>query len=327
VGVNRSVQSSKEMGRNKMLFLLLLLGPAVVFSKEEEIILKTVKVGGSVTLKCEADDDKSLVWRFSSNSSNAADETDITAEENKYEMDDDKLKIKDIQEENLGFYSCYDSEDDERLHEFEVDVSVRLKKLPKSFSIDQGADIKQQLTCSTTSADHEVTFAWFTLPENYPPDAIPKPLCLEEDGSGCSLPPESLALFETRDASVPAVPLSKRASIELGEWEDGIPYSRLSIKAAEVEDRQVYLCRATLQGATVNNCTASKECDQLEVLIRVKDPLAALWPFVGIVIEVIVLCIIIFFYEKRKTPEEKEDYEEGSTGNNLASNSNLRQRK
>ena len=58
------------------------------------------------------------------------------------------------------------------------------------------------------------------------------------------------------------------------------------ISSTELEDHQVYVCRASLTGATITNCTASKECDQLQVLIRVKDPLAALWPFVGIVIEV-----------------------------------------
>jgi hypothetical protein len=49
------------------------------------------------------------------------------------------------------------------------------------------------------------------------------------------------------------------------------------------------------------------------------DPLAALWPFCGIVVEVVLLCIIIFFCEKRKEAAEKEDYDEGSNGNNVAS--------
>ena len=36
----------------------------------------------------------------------------------------------------------------------------------------------------------------------------------------------------------------------------------------------------------VDDCEASKECDESQVLLRVKDPLAALYPFVGIVAEV-----------------------------------------
>jgi len=35
------------------------------------------------------------------------------------------------------------------------------------------------------------------------------------------------------------------------------------------------------------------------VLIRVKDKLAALWPFLGIVGEVTLLITIIFIYEKK----------------------------
>jgi len=307
------------------LFLLAsLLGPSAVLCNEEESILKTVKIGGSVTLDCDLDD-KPVVWRFNVNTT-SLDETDITQVEDKYELDEDKLKVKKIEEDNLGFYLCY-NEDDELLKKFEVDVSVRLKKIPKSFSIDQGADITDQLTCSLSSLDHEVEFKWFTLPENAAPEVLMQPLCIKTEDTDCSVSPSAAALFESRDKSVPAVPLSDRAKIEEGETEEGLDYSRLLISSAELEDRQVYLCRATLKGATVKNCTASKECDQLEVLIRVKDPLAALWPFVGIVIEVILLCVIIFFCERRKTPEEKEEYEEGSNGNNIASNSSLRQRK
>ena len=36
----------------------------------------------------------------------------------------------------------------------------------------------------------------------------------------------------------------------------------------------------------IEDCEASKECDKSQVLLRVKDPLAALYPFVGIVAEV-----------------------------------------
>lgn len=41
--------------------------------------------------------------------------------------------------------------------------------------------------------------------------------------------------------------------------------------------------------------------------VRVKDKLAALWPFLGICAEVFVLCAIILIYEKRRNKESDND--------------------
>jgi len=46
--------------------------------------------------------------------------------------------------------------------------------------------------------------------------------------------------------------------------------------------------------------------------VRSVDKLAALWPFLGIVGEVVILCAIIFIYEKRRN---KPDFEESETDN------------
>ncbi|XP_076332566.1 basigin-like isoform X2 [Tachypleus tridentatus] len=64
----------------------------------------------------------------------------------------------------------------------------------------------------------------------------------------------------------------------------------LTIQEVEFDDRAYYSCEASNE---VNKVKST-------IYVRIKDKLAALWPFLGICLEVSILCGIIFFYEKKR---------------------------
>lgn len=281
--------------------------------EEKDHTWKSVKLGNQKTLQCgEAEQHKSVTWSFTAEGQN--DSAPVSVGEH-FTTEANKLVILDVQQEDLGIYRCFDEENEE-VESFIVDISLKLRKLPKSISIDEGSSTEQDMKCSMISSGQEVVFKWFTRPEAETNKDLMTPLCSKTSVSDCNIP-DPMALFDKKDKLAPVVPLAERSEITLGV-EDDIPFSVLTIKDTDKSDRMVFICKATLKDMEVNNCTASKHCDMSETILRVKDPLAALWPFCGIVIEVILLCIIIFFCEKRKSSQEKEDYDEGSNGNSVA---------
>ncbi|KAK7072025.1 hypothetical protein SK128_008206 [Halocaridina rubra] len=69
-----------------------------------------------------------------------------------------------------------------------------------------------------------------------------------------------------------------------------VPNASLLIKPILKSDFGSYVCLITIHSLHLNTTTE----------VRVKDIYAALWPFLGIVAEVTILCAIIFIYEKRR---------------------------
>ncbi|KAK8388745.1 hypothetical protein O3P69_020626 [Scylla paramamosain] len=78
--------------------------------------------------------------------------------------------------------------------------------------------------------------------------------------------------------------------LTLSENEAGISNGSLLINPVMKSDSGNYLCLITQSTIQFNTTTD----------VRVKDIYAALWPFLGIVAEVIVLCIIIYIHERRR---------------------------
>ncbi|XP_061173498.1 hemicentin-1-like [Saccostrea echinata] len=98
-------------------------------------------------------------------------------------------------------------------------------------------------------------------------------------------------------------PLPQDRRISLAAADNKYENAILYINNLEFEDKGEYTCNATNEvnpsgvGATIT--------------LRVKDKFAALWPFLGIVAEVIVLCIIIFIYEKKRSREMEDEADGG----------------
>jgi len=303
-----------------------LLGFVLASSDDNEVIF--AQLGGKVKMECEGEGE--LFWRTKSNQS-ATEYLDLPAEGN--EIDDTTLILTKLSEDQLGVYSCFDGEDN-IVKSFTLEVRYKIKKMPASVFVNKGsATLPGEIVCSTLG-HHDVIFRWYSRPEGSEPDSELTQICGSNGGEfNCnndSEPPQLSEIKETDVAPAPA-PFLERASVVTSKESTGYN-SELKIDNAQMEDRAVYVCRAIGRESENDldmDCEESPNCEEVYTLLRVKDPLAAIWPFLGIVAEVVVLCLVIFFCERRRKQEEdKEELDEdGYAGNNISSNNSLRQRK
>jgi len=85
--------------------------------------------------------------------------------------------------------------------------------------------------------------------------------------------------------------------------ERGIHGAILIVDNIEMNDRGDVSCRMSYNWSD----PVMEHSSEAKTLLRVKDKLAALWPFLGICAEVVVLCAIILVYEKKRNKAELEE--------------------
>lgn len=77
----------------------------------------------------------------------------------------------------------------------------------------------------------------------------------------------------------------------------------LIVENAGLEDRGEYKCHAK---NIVTDLDLAETASDF-TYVRVKGKLAAMWPFLGIIAEVFIMCTIILLYERKRTKGEQEE--------------------
>lgn len=92
--------------------------------------------------------------------------------------------------------------------------------------------------------------------------------------------------------------------VKLGwDHERGIYGAVLTVDNIEMNDRGKVYCMVSYNRSD----TSENHIAEASTQLRVKDKLAALWPFLGICAEVVILCTIILVYEKKRNKAELEE--------------------
>lgn len=87
------------------------------------------------------------------------------------------------------------------------------------------------------------------------------------------------------------------------DQERGIYGAVLIVDNIQMNDRGNVICRMSYNWSD----PVLEHSSEAKTFLRVKDKLAALWPFLGICAEVVVLCAIILVYEKKRNKAELEE--------------------
>jgi len=202
----------------------------------------------------------------------------VVAKENEYEIiaENYTLRIVKLEPKVLGAFVCkYNGSMGEMA--FSIKVRPYVTAFDKSRNVIQGDPLR--LDCKAWGVPEPVV-TWSR-------DSVP----LLSDGSG----------------TITLKPWGGNAGDPFPKLENGT----IRIVDMDYKDAGNYTCLVT---SSLLNANGEFLTVNATVLVQVKDKYAALWPFLGICVEVAVLCTIILIYERRRAKriEEEERLEEAA---------------
>lgn len=263
--------------------------------------IKMADEEGKVKLKCIYNATEQPIEWFQVS---GGQETKLDPETTLIEFDREKgISRLELNKEQVvrGDYLCRATDGSEKT--FTVSPFFKVEKFPKSTKVDEADDLKLKCQMRPGSEDSGTpTFEWFNKNEEEP------------EAEGVKITPNATD-------SVDGEPHLKITLTT--DPATNMPMSVLKIEDARYDDRSIYQC-------IVKNEHGQEM--SVQTLVRVKDKYAALYPFAGIVAEVIILCLVIFLCEKRRTSKEAEEEAEaeadqGYNGTTAGgANSNARRR-
>jgi hypothetical protein len=250
-----------------------------IISKEQKVTLTFFE---SYDLVCEeaGPDAVKITWKFNGSTLIPPADKDKKKDDPYTFIDSNNtLRINNIEPKVVANYSCNFTQGDD-MHEtvFTVRVRAYVGKFEKTRNVIEGDPLS--LDCR----------AW----------GVPSPT-IRWEHNGTVLQPEGSGGKIVLKASSGT---SGKNSVKFPPVENGT----VRITTMGYPDAGNYTCFAT------NNIDDVDFVANATVLSVVKDKYAALWPFLGICVEVAVLCAIILIYEKRRAKriEEEERLEESA---------------
>jgi len=259
-----------------IVFPAVLLLAVIPTSLYADPIVQVVDYKSSFNLTCDhAPEGTPVTWTFGTA---ASPPTAVPGKETKvYSEVDHTLTVVKAEPAYIGLYTC--TYDTDKTQQFSIEVSPYVIQSEKPRNIIQGDPMG--LDCRAWAVP-EPTIKW----EHNGVDITTE---MEKSAGRISLK------NSTASASGPKFPILENGT--------------LRIEKMDYPDAGNYTCYATSIGLDRVARTANAT-----TLVQVKDKYAALWPFLGICVEVAILCAIILIYEKRRAKriEEEERQEEAA---------------